>query len=162
MHALVGALRAAHDDPVNAINAPGMAQERGWVVATKLLPQADDEPALVRVALRAGSQDLVLEGTHTPHYGSRVTRLDGFDVDFRPLGRFLVTRHQDVPGVLARITASLAEHEVNVASVSLARDAKSRTALAVIQVDGPVPVEVRDALREADAIVEAHRVRVLS
>ncbi len=162
VHALVGALRAAHDDPVNAINAPGMAQERGWVVATKLLPQADDEPALVRVALRAGSQDLVLEGTHTPHYGSRVTRLDGFDVDFRPLGRFLVTRHQDVPGVLARITASLAEHEVNVASVSLARDAKSRTALAVIQVDGPVPVEVRDALREADAIVEAHRVRVLS
>lgn len=162
VHALVGALRAAHDDPVNAINAPGMAQERGWTVASRHLPDGNDAPPIVRVALRAGNQDLVLEGTHTPHYGSRITRLDGFDVDFRPHGRFLVTRHQDIPGVLARITAALAEHRVNVASLSLARDASTRTALAVIQVDGAVPVEVRDALREADAIVEAHRVRVLA
>jgi D-3-phosphoglycerate dehydrogenase / 2-oxoglutarate reductase len=161
VHALVGAIRATMDTPVNAINAPGMAAERGWAVATKLLPQGKDEPPLVQVALRAGTQELVLEGTHTPHYGSRLTRIDGHDCEVRPLGRFLVTRHKDVPGVLARITALLAEAKVNVASVSLAR-IPTGTAMAIIQVDGSVPVGVRDALRAEDSILEAHRVRVVS
>jgi predicted amino acid-binding ACT domain protein len=62
--------------------------------------------------------------------------------------------------VLARITAALAAHKVNVANVSLARDDKG-TAMAVIQVDGAVPVAVRDELRAHEAIYEAHRVRVL-
>lgn len=160
VHALVGAIRATMDTPVNAINAPGMAAERGWAVATKVLPQGMDEPARVQVRLRAGQQDLTLEGTHTPHYGSRLTRIDAYDVEVRPNGRFLVTRHRDVPGVLARITALLAESKVNVASVSLAR-VPAGTAMAVIQVDGSVPVAVRDALRGAEAILEAHRVRVV-
>jgi D-3-phosphoglycerate dehydrogenase len=162
VHALVGAIAATMDTPVNAINAPGMAQDRGWAVATKLLSQEKDEPPRVHVRLRGGSQELTLEGTHTPHYGSRLTRIDGYDIEVRPQGRFLVTRHRDVPGVLARITALLAEAKVNVASVSLARDAKSGTAMAVIQVDGSVPVQVRDLLRTTESILEAHRVRVLA
>lgn len=175
VHALVGAIRATMDTPVNAINAPGLAQERGWAVATKVLPTGKDEPPRVTVRLRGvgagqassggtggGVHELVIEGTHTPHYGSRLTRIDAYDVEVRPQGRFLVTRHRDVPGVLARITALLANAEVNVANVSLARDAKAGTAMAVIQVDGSVPVAVRDALRSAEAILEAHRVRLLA
>jgi D-3-phosphoglycerate dehydrogenase / 2-oxoglutarate reductase len=160
VHALVGALRATTETSVNAINAPGLAAECGWTVATRLLPQEKDEPPLVQVRLRAGSQDLALEGTHTPHYGSRLMRIDAFDVEVRPQGRFLVTRHKDIPGVLARITALLADETVNVASVSLARDGKGM-AMAIIQVDGSVPVHVREALRDGPAILEAHRVRVL-
>ncbi|MEK6976083.1 MAG: phosphoglycerate dehydrogenase [Candidatus Thermoplasmatota archaeon] len=163
VHALVGALRASADGEgdINAINAPGQASERGWSVAGRVLPGKDD-PKRIAITLQAGKQTLTVEGTHTPHYGSRVTRLDGFDVDFRPEGRFLVTRHRDVPGVLARITAALATHKVNVANVSLARDHANGTAMAVIQVDGAVPVAVRDELRAVDAILEAHRVRVLT
>jgi hypothetical protein len=33
--------------------------------------------------------------------------------------------------------------------------------MAIIQVDGSVPVHVREALRDGPAILEAHRVRVL-
>ncbi len=158
VHALVGATRATMDTPINAINAPGLAAERGWSIASRTLP--DEEPKRVVVTLRAGKQEVSVEGTHTPHYGSRVTRIDEFDVEFRPTGRFLLTRHRDVPGVLARITQELATHKVNVANVSLARDHEAGTAIAVIQVDGSIPAEVRDALRKSDAIQEAHRIRV--
>jgi D-3-phosphoglycerate dehydrogenase len=72
----------------------------------------------------------------------------------------LVTRHKDVPGVLARITAALADASVNVASVSLARREGDGSAVAVIQVDGPIPAEARDALRDVDVIAEAHRIKV--
>lgn len=156
--ALTGALQAVSDVPVNAINAPGLAQERGWTVASRQL--ADDEDEYVRVEVRGGARTVRIEGTYTPHYGPRVTSLDGYDVEFRPHGRFLVTRHKDVPGVLARITAALADASVNVASVSLARREGDGSAVAVIQVDGPIPAEARDALRDVDVIAEAHRIKV--
>lgn len=158
---LVGALRPGFDQPVNAINAPGFAQERGWTVATRTLPE--EEVQFLRVHVRADGgdgDDTVIEGTFTPHYGSRVTMLDNYDIDFRPEGRFLLTRHKDVPGVLARITALLAESEVNVASVSLARHRSDGTAVAVIKVDGAIPQEARDGLRDVDVILEAHRIRL--
>ncbi len=157
VHALVGALRVNLDIPVNAINAPGLADERGWTIAHRQL--LDEGPPYIRVEVSSDDQTIVIEGTHTPHYGGRVTMLDGHDVEFRPEGRFLLTRHQDVPGVLARITGILADAEVNVASVSLAR--KDREALAVIKVDGSIPKQARDALRQVDVIREAHRIRLL-
>lgn len=157
VHALVGALRASTDEPVNAISAPGLAKERGWTVATRELP---DDDRFLRIEFTTAKGRMALEGTHTPHYGGRVTELDGYSVEFRPRGRFLFTRHQDVPGVLASLTALLAEAKVNVASVSLARRGEDGTAVAVIQVDGSIPVAARDGLRRLDAITEAHRIRV--
>lgn len=158
VHGLVGLLRAGLDTPVNAINAPGLAAERGWAVASVLMP--DEEPKRVRVVVRSQAGAVTVEGTHTPHYGSRVTDLDGFAVEFRPHGRFLVTKHRDVPGVLAKITGILADAGLNVANVSLARKAEHGDAMSVIQIDGSVPVAVRDTLRGVPAIREAHRVRV--
>ncbi len=156
VHALVGALRAGTDEPVNAINAPGMATEKGWTVASKGISDTE----YVGVELRSNGHSIRLEGTYTPHYGARVTRIDGFDVDFRPEGRFLFTRHDDVPGVLAGITRILADAGVNVADLSLARDGTG-AAVAVIRVDGGVPKEARDGLRSLPAIKEAHRVRLV-
>lgn len=155
--ALAGALRPGHDSPVNAINAPGLAESQGWTVATRVLPEDDENYLRLRLS---GSGEIVIEGTYTPHYGLRVTNLAGFDVEFRPKGRFLFTQHDDVPGVLARITALLAESDVNVANVSLARNKKSQRAVAVIRVDGSIPAAARDGLRELKAVHEAHRIRL--
>lgn len=155
--ALAGALRPGQEAPVNAINAPGLARECGWAVSTRSLP--DDDEQYLRIRLR-GAQDITLEGTYTPHYGPRVTHLAGFDVEFRPKGRFLFTMHDDVPGVLAKITALLAESQVNVANVSLARNKAAGQAVAVIRVDGSIPAAARDGLRQLSVIRQAHRIRI--
>ena len=158
VHALAGALRPSAEGPVNAINAPGLAEHNGWTIATRTLQ--DDAEKYVRVHLRGGGKEVVVEGTHTPHYGARVTSVDNYDVEFRPTGRFLFTRHADVPGVLAHITRCLADATVNVAAVSLARHATNGSAVAVIKVDGSIPKEARNALRALDSVREAHRIRL--
>lgn len=153
--ALIGALRCSAEQ-VNGINAPGLANERGWIVSTRSLPEDDAE--YVRVTMRASTGETTIEGTYTPNYGARVTHLNGFPVEFRPEGKFLYTVHDDVPGVLAGITGALAESKVNVANMTLAR--RDGTAVSVIEVDGGIPQEARDALRELPAIREAHRIRL--
>jgi len=159
VHALVGALRTHLDPPVNAINAPGLAKERGLAVGRRSLPQ-EGGPARVRVVMVTDQGRFDIEGTVTPHYGARATRIDDYEIEFRPQGRFLLTRHDDVPGVLAAITRILADDDVNVAMVSLARDAARGDALAVIQVDGGIPQRARDALRRIGQVREAHRIRL--
>ena len=154
--AVAGALRSSSETPINAINAPGLAKAQGWTVATKALPEDDDK--YLRVHVRTKKGERIVEGTYTPHYGPRVTSVDGFDVEFRARGRLLVTLHDDVPGVLARITGVLAEAQVNVAAVSLAR--KGGQAIGVIEVDGSIPRDARDALRGIAAVNQAHRVRL--
>ncbi len=161
VHALVGALRVGSESSVNAINAVALAEERGWTVATRVLPEEEDGERFLRLQLRASGRDTIIEGTFTPHYGARVTSLDGYDVEFRPRGRFLFTRHMDVPGVLARITSLLAEAQVNVASVSLARQDRDGSAVAVIRVDGSIPQSARDGLRGLSEVREAHRIRLI-
>ncbi len=156
IHALVGALRAGTDEPVNAINAPGMADEKGWTVAGRGTP---DQADYVCVEVRGDGGGIRLEGTYTPHYGARVTRIDHYDVEFRPRGRFLFTRHDDVPGVLAGITRILADAGVNVADLSLARNGAG-AAVAVVRVDGGVPRQARDGLRGLEHVREAHRIRL--
>jgi D-3-phosphoglycerate dehydrogenase len=153
--AIIGALRGTSEN-VNGINAPGLANERGWIVSTRELPEDDTE--YVRITMRATTGEMTMEGTYTPNYGARVTSIDGFPVEFRPEGRFLFTRHNDVPGVLAGITGALAQSKVNVANMSLAR--RDGLAVSVIEVDGSIPQEARDALRDLDAIQEAHRIRL--
>lgn len=156
-HATIGALRPGHEGPVNGINAPGLATQNGWTIGTKTL---DVDDRLVRVQLRGGGRETTVEGTHTPHYGARVTSVDNYDVEFRPEGRFLFTRHEDVPGVLAHITSCVAKANVNVAAVSLARHATDGSAVSVIRVDGSIPPAARDDLRSLAAVKEAHRIRL--
>ncbi len=154
--ALCGAMRAVVGNDVNAINAPGLAKQRGIRIASAKL--AEDDP-FIQITIQAEGTH-VIEGVWTPHYGGRVTSLGGFDIEFRPQGRFILTQHQDVPGVLAAITGALAEANVNVAHVSLARRAPEGEAMAVIGVDGSIPKPARDALRALKTIREAHRIRV--
>ncbi len=158
MPAVVGALAASSEAPVNAINAPGLASDCGWTLSSRALPEDDEQ--YLRVVLRTQKGEWTMEGTYTPHYGPRVTNIDGYDVEFRPHGRFLLTRHEDVPGVLAAVTAALADAQVNVANVSLARRKQDQSALAVIRVDGSIPQSARDALRDLPAIKQAHRIRL--
>jgi D-3-phosphoglycerate dehydrogenase len=156
-HAIAGALRPSTEGAVNAINAQGLAETNGWTIATKTL---DVEEKIVRIHLRGSGHEVVVEGTHTPHYGARMTSIDNYEVEVRPRGRLLLTRHEDVPGVLAHITRCLADGGVNVAAVSLARHATDGTAVAVIRVDGSIPKEARDGLRSLAAVKEAHRIRL--
>jgi D-3-phosphoglycerate dehydrogenase / 2-oxoglutarate reductase len=68
-----------------------------------------------------------------------------------------------VPGVIGKIGTILGEHGVNIANFALGRErtgTKPVKALAVVQVDAPVPNEVLEALHSIEAILEAKLVQI--
>ena len=80
-----------------------------------------------------------LSGSNDP----RVVDIDGFRLEFRPQGKLLVLRNEDVPGVVGRFGTILGEGDVNIADIHLARAVDGRRdALAVMRLDQEPPAEV--------------------
>jgi D-3-phosphoglycerate dehydrogenase len=78
----------------------------------------------------------------------RAVRIDSFRVDLVPEGRFLVSRHEDRPGVVGSFGTILGKHDVNIASMQVGRDAPRGNAMMILAVDDPVSDEVLARLRE--------------
>ncbi len=67
----------------------------------------------------------------------------------------LIITHKDVPGVVAEITAVLAEHQVNIHGLSLSRDCKGGTAVVTIELDGEVHSAAKEGILEAPNVISS-------
>jgi D-3-phosphoglycerate dehydrogenase len=66
----------------------------------------------------------------------------------------------DVPGVIGRIGMLLGRNGVNIAGMQLGRQQRGGRAVAVVNVDDPVPGPVLEEIRRIPNIVYAKLVRV--
>ena len=106
--AICGVLEGRTEQPVNLVNAPAIAEERGIVVEAKAVSEAQDFHELIRVTVRAGGENVAVAGTaigpqRVPHlvevYGQR------FTVALEPY--VTVFRYADLPGMMAGLAACL-------------------------------------------------------
>jgi D-3-phosphoglycerate dehydrogenase len=147
--AIRGLLQPFTEERVNPVNARLVANSRGIKLFERRSPQASSYANLV--TLKIGPS--LLSGTILMGE-PRVLRLDAFQVDFTPQGRFLFSRHADQPGVVGRIGTILGESDINIASMQVGRDAPRGRALMILTVDDPVGEEVLDHLRQIPALSE--------
>jgi len=59
-----------------------------------------------------------------------------------PEGRFLVSRHDDRPGVFGNFGTILGQHDVHIASIAVVAMAPRGNAMMILAVDDPVSPEV--------------------
>jgi D-3-phosphoglycerate dehydrogenase len=131
------------EDRINTVNARLIASGRGVKLIERRSPAHGSYASLV--TLRMHGHELsgtVLMGE------PRAVRIDSFRVDLVPDGRFLVSRHDDRPGVVGSFGTILGKHDVNIASMQVGRDAPRGNAMMILAVDDPVGADVLARLRE--------------
>ena len=150
---LKGVFGAVSDQPVSYVNAPQIAEESGVEVASSASASSDEYVNLVTV--RGG--DHAIAGTLVGPKGEpRITMIDDLDVDLPPARHLLVVRNDDRPGMIAAVTAALAEAQVNIDDMRVGHDPDGAAAMQVLATTPEVPEAVRDALRAVDGIVSVH------
>ena len=160
--AIAGLLQGSEN--VNRINAVAVADERGIRLHEKKGESGNSgRPNMLTIELH--SPGGISRASATVLHGEqpRLLAFDGIDIDAPLEGNLLVCRNDDVPGVIGRIGTILGEHGVNIANFALGREragTKPVKALAVVQVDAPVPAAVVDALKAIEAILEAKPVEL--
>jgi D-3-phosphoglycerate dehydrogenase / 2-oxoglutarate reductase len=154
----------AGSENVNRINAAAVAEERGIRV------HEDKQNGLrggagTLLAIELHTAGGISHATATVIHGEqpRLLEFDNIDVEAPLEGTLLVCRNVDVPGVIGRIGTILGEYGVNIANFALGRDRTGATpvhALAVVQVDPPVPAAVLEALLKIEALLEVRLVKL--
>lgn len=141
--ALRGLLAPFTEERINTVNARLVAASRGIRLAERRIAQSGSYPSLVTV--RANDKAV----TGTVLFGEpRIIRIEAFRVDLVPTGRFLISRHEDRPGVVGHFGTILGGSDVNIASMQVGRDAPRGRALMILQVDDAVGPEVQAKLRD--------------
>jgi D-3-phosphoglycerate dehydrogenase len=158
--AIAGLLQGSEN--ANRINAAAIAQERGIRVHEEKRASARGGAATV-LTLELHTAAGLSRATGTVIHGEqpRLLEFDDIDVEAPLEGNLVVCRNLDVPGVIGRIGTILGEQGVNIANFALGREragARPVKALAVVQVDAPVPDKALEALGTIEALLEARRV----
>ena len=144
---------------VNVVNAFLIADERGIKVTTTYVRTGGDMLPAIRTEITAGQSKHSLAGTLFG-YGEqrregRITEIDGFNLEATPHGHMLVTRNNDVPGVVGGIGTILGQGGVNISRFHLGRRERGGEALAVIEVDAPLSKETLQSLRSLEQVISA-------
>ena len=153
--AIKGVLQPFTEERINAVNARLIAGNRGIRLVERRSRAHSSYASLVTVRM----QDHEIAGTVL--MGElRAVHIDSFRVDLIPDGRFLVSRHEDRPGVVGRVGSILGEHDVNIASMQVGRDAPRGNAMMILAVDDRVAPELLDRLREVDGMSDLRYVEL--
>jgi len=164
---LMGVLAGHVEEEVNAVNAPGLAEERGIDVAETKRTTARDFTDLVRVTISSGE-------THTRVVGTTFGRLNrphlleawGQRFDIQLEEHIALFRYRDVPGMIGRVGSAFGEHGINIVSAAVGRQPDegegegSGDGLAVMAItsDAPVPQPVIDEIVTGEGFVAGRTV----
>jgi D-3-phosphoglycerate dehydrogenase len=141
--ALNGAFRGRVDRPVNYVNAPLIAAERGIEVVERRQRSSRDFTNLVAVS--AGPMRVAGTTIGRDHRLWLVSVL-GFEIEIELAPRMVVLRYDDVPGVIGRVGTLLGEAGLNIANMAVSRNREGGKAVMVLSLDAPAAPAVLERL----------------
>lgn len=156
-----GFLEPSAGKDLNYVNVRTIASARGLTIEER----KSDEPVTfnewLHVAVFSGDQKVSAGGTF---FGSlnnpRIVRVLSQPVELNIDGIFLLLNNKDRPGIVGYLGTLLAKHGVNIASMSLSRDAAGGQALSVFQLDSVPPQSLLTEIQNDKDISNVRVVRL--
>jgi D-3-phosphoglycerate dehydrogenase len=155
----VGAMSQNSSDTINYVNADFVAKEKGIKIESEALADSAVFKNLITVKLTTADGTTSISATIFDDGVMRIVAIDGFDIEVALTGDMILFKNSDVPGVIGSIGTTLANHSVNIADFSLARNDASQ-ALAVILVDNKVDDATLNELASLEACISVNYARL--
>jgi D-3-phosphoglycerate dehydrogenase len=148
---LVGILSGHTEEPVNLVNAPQMAEERGIELVEQRDSVSDDFTELVRVRIESGDDTVEVAGTGVgPRNEPYLVSVwgEGFYLPFAD--HLAVFRYTDQPGMIGRVGMAFGEEGVNIISAAVGAEQSGDLAVMALTTDAPVQQSTIDKILELD------------
>ncbi len=134
---------------VNLVNAELLARERGIEIVESANPKKGDFAALLHTEVETEQGTTVAAGTLFGDQYVRLVQLGPFRMEGYLDGVLLVFTHRDVPGLIGFVGTIFGTHGVNIAQMTVGRQAPGGEAIGILNLDSPPP-------EAALAAVKAH------
>jgi hypothetical protein len=147
------------DKPVNYVNAPALARDKGIHVEEIISQSMGDYTNLIQIKLVGYDEELnEIYGTVFAKKYQRIVRLGQIYLDAIPEGSMLVIRNDDQPGVIGNIGTTLARYGINIARFHLGR--REDRALCMVNIDTHADKRVIEEIRSLPHILSVHNIRL--
>lgn len=160
--ALAGLLSGIVDTPVNSINAPVIAKQKGIHMSVTRMREDEGRPSLIEIRAGLPGKLRSISGYLSPLGQPRIAEIMGLPLDMAPAPYMLMDFHQDRPGIIGRVGTILGDHRINIAAMYVGRHGAGGEAVMVLAVDAPVPDAVLAQLRDIPSVQEFRAVSLPS
>jgi D-3-phosphoglycerate dehydrogenase len=161
---LRGILGHVITEPINYVNAPIIAKDRGIKVIESKSSVAEDYADLIYVTARTTDKNKEEVSVGGTWFGKkkepRVVRINDYHVDAIPEGYLLVLTNEDKPGIIGSVGVMLGNNNINIAGMTLGRKQVGGNAVTVLNIDGRVPEKVLAEIAKAPSIVDIKMVEL--
>ncbi|MEG2709148.1 MAG: L-serine ammonia-lyase, iron-sulfur-dependent subunit beta [Vagococcus sp.] len=151
--ALVGGLLDMEPDDERLSDSLRIAHELGMSVAFVPKSEASDHPNLVKIFVKKGERTMTCTGISIGGGAIQISELNGFKINLDMSTPTYLTVHQDKPGIVAKVTAILSDHEINISTMTVTRESKGEKAIMIIEVDDRIE-GLTCLLKEIDGVDE--------
>jgi D-3-phosphoglycerate dehydrogenase / 2-oxoglutarate reductase len=148
---MVGILSGNTEEPVNLVNAPQMAEERGIDLVETKESGSEDFTELITVRLGAGENAVEVSGTGVgPRNEPYLVSVWGESFYLPFADHLAVFRYADRPGMIGRVGSCFGEEGVNIISAAVGAEAGGERAVMALTTDAPVRAETIGKILELD------------
>jgi D-3-phosphoglycerate dehydrogenase len=148
---LVGILSGHTEEPVNLVNAPQMAEERGVDLVETKESSSEDFTELVTVRLHSGGDEVEVAGTGVgPRNEPYLVSVWGESFYLPFAEHIAVFRYADRPGMIGRVGTMFGEEGVNIVSAAVGAEEDGERAVMALTTDAAVHEETIAKILERD------------
>jgi D-3-phosphoglycerate dehydrogenase len=156
---LVGLLQSHLDEPVNVINAPVLAQQRGIVVEQTTSAKSKEFANLMQVTIHTTEMKRTGVGTIFGNKYPRIIAIDGYRMELKPEGHVAVIFNDDRPGVLGRYGTVFGDNNINIADLTFSRK-KSGMAVVGLNLDEKPSEALMTQIRKLEFVKAAYHMHL--
>ena len=155
-----GLLTPILGDTVNFINALDLAKERAIDVQEIISNKDEEFVNSLKVEVITDKETLNVWGTLSGNQQPRIVKINDVYVEATPDDYMLFINNADKPGLIGVIGTVLAEADINIAGISLGREAQDGVAVSVVNVDSKVPDETIEKLRNTKDVLSIKLLKI--
>jgi D-3-phosphoglycerate dehydrogenase len=136
---LVGILSGHTEEPVNLVNAPQMAEERGIDLVETKETASEDFTELITVRLGSEAEEVEVAGTGVgPRNEPYLVSVWGESFYLPFAEHIAVFSYADRPGMIGRVGTAFGEEGVNIVSAAVGAEEDGERAVMALTTDAPV------------------------
>jgi D-3-phosphoglycerate dehydrogenase len=143
-------------DEINLVSSISIAKERGIAIEETKSETSGSYESLLEVEVLGGEKSISLSGTS---FGKdyRIIKIDRYKVDFIPEGHYILSMHEDRPGIIGRVATLLGRDGINIAGMVVGRSGgkPGGVQLMLLLIDDPPSEEVLEEMVALDGITDA-------
>ena len=131
----IGLLQKHFDMPLNTVNTPVLAKERGISIDETKNAVAKDVASSFSVKVVTDKITRTVSGTVFGGTKLRIIEIDGFDVEMTPQGAVMIIFNDDKPGVIGSVGTACGKYGINICTMGVGQKAAESKAILAVSLD---------------------------